>query len=107
MRCAECAKQAHAKVLSRAQVPILRAVRARRPPKDGEDAAAYKERMDAYLEEHLRWVAVLDSGAEIPKAALPDVEVTVLAGEFRARGSNDEWVHFGHHVLLEGATGKL
>ncbi|KAK0642377.1 Tyrosinase [Lasiodiplodia hormozganensis] len=107
VRCAECAKQADAKVLSRAQVPILRAVRSRRPPKAGEDAGAYKERMDAYLKENLRWVAVLDSGAEIPKAALPDVEITVLAGKFEARGSNDEWVRFGHHALLEGATRKL
>lgn len=107
VRCPECAKQADAGVKSRAQVPILRAVRSRRPPKDGEDAGAYKERMDAYLEEHLRWVAVLDSGTEIPKAALPDVEVRVLAGKFEARGSNDEWIRFGDHALLKGATRKL
>lgn len=77
------------------------------PPTPGENADAYTERVDEYLKENLRWVAMLDSGAQIPKAALPDVEVTVLAGRFQARGADDEWVRFGGHVPLPGATAKV
>lgn len=105
-RCPQCEKQSDKKILSRAQVPILRAVRHRVPPTPGENADAYTKRVDEYLKENLRWVAMLDSGAQIPKAALPDVEVTVLAGRFQARGADDEWVRFGGHVPLPGATAK-
>lgn len=107
IRCAECAKQAANNTLSRAQVPILRAVRFRVPPEEGESADAYKQRVDEYLQENLSWVAVLDSGAEVPKMALGEVEVEVLAGRFEARRRENEWVRFGGHVPLEGMTGKL
>lgn len=100
MRCHECAARAEKKILSRAQVPILRAVRARVEPARGESFDDYTERVHQYLKRSLRWVATLNNGAEISKAALPDVKVDVLAGIFKPRKDKYEFVKFSDHRLL-------
>ncbi|KAL7936844.1 Monophenol monooxygenase [Trichoderma chlorosporum] len=71
--CSNCREQESANVLSHAQIPLTRSV----PIEEREDP----EKAMEYFNRELRWVAVFDTGAKIPRKAMRDLSFKILLGK--------------------------
>ncbi|EFW99188.1 tyrosinase central domain containing protein [Grosmannia clavigera kw1407] len=77
--CKNCYEQKRVNVLSRAQVPLTRAV----PIQHRENSAAALE----YFQEHLKWTAISEAGEVIAWEKLTDLKITLFIGVNQLHGN--------------------
>ncbi|KAF5530185.1 di-copper centre-containing protein [Fusarium napiforme] len=77
--CKNCYEQKRANVLSRAQVPLTRAV----PIEQREESEAAM----SYFQENLKWTAINEAGKVVAREKLTDLEITLFIGVNKLQGS--------------------